>query len=350
MRKILPLIFVVITALLPLNFSFSGSIELPSTAYSGSRWDSNVIPVCWENPNSSNQFGRDITRQAVRDSWEGNSGIRFTGWGRCNTNSGGIRILIADDGPHVKQLGKFLDGFKNGMVLNFEFNRWPCSGRDRCIYNIAVHEFGHALGFTHEQNRSPNPICKAERQGTDGDLYLTEYDLYSVMNYCNPNWNGSGRLSSKDIQGLKRWYGNDNYKLQAKHSGMCIHVKGASKKNRAPMWTWECTNREHFRFITVPVEDGWFKIQDRNSGLCWHIKSASKEDRAPVWTWNCEWNNDDHFKFRKINQGNGFFMLQSKHSGKCLHVRSASKDRRAPLWTWTCPNKPTEHFMFRELR
>jgi hypothetical protein len=180
------------------------------------KWSSNTIAVCWENPSSANVEGRKWTREAIKETWERHSSLEFTGWSKCHNRSMGIRILIDDDGPHTKGLGSQLDGRRNGMVLNFTFNNWNRTCRRSlyfCVKVIAVHEFGHALGFAHEQNRPDAPSeCQKERQGGDGDVYLSEYDPYSVMNYCNPRWSGGGTLSRKDIEGLQKWYGMPNGK------------------------------------------------------------------------------------------------------------------------------------------
>lgn len=176
-----------------------------------SKWPTPTIPVCWENPSQNYADAMEWTRDAVAKTWEKMSAIKLTGWSKCAAINKGIRIQIADAGPHVKQLGRFLDQMKNGMVLNFSFANWSqsCqSNREHCIRAIAVHEFGHAIGFTHEQNRADAPgECRLLAQGTDPDIALTPYDPTSVMNYCNKNWNNDGFLSSLDVEAIQTLYG-----------------------------------------------------------------------------------------------------------------------------------------------
>jgi hypothetical protein len=180
-----------------------------------SRWTINPVAVCWENVSSADEGLRALVRQAIADSWSRYARIDFTYWGPCAENSQGIRILIEDSGPHTLGLGTAIDGKVDGMLLNFAFRNWSpsCGETDEkrrfCVYTIAVHEFGHAIGFAHEQNRGDTPFdeCFNKRQGSGGDTYLTPWDPESVMNYCNPRWNNNGKLSSLDIFAVRKIYG-----------------------------------------------------------------------------------------------------------------------------------------------
>lgn len=179
----------------------------------GARWQQSKIPVCWENPEDASEGDLEAVKTAVKGSWEKNSCLEFTGWKKCAPNNMGIRVLIDDDGPHAKGLGATLDGKRNGIVLNFSYQTWgqTClkseKQRQLCNTSIAVHEWGHALAFSHEHNRWDTPAeCLKAPQGTNGDLALTSWDPDSVMNYCNPVYANDGVLSDGDINGLHKAY------------------------------------------------------------------------------------------------------------------------------------------------
>lgn len=188
-----------------------------------SRWPGNddgatIVYVCWESHSPAMQRERKLVQDAVANTWEKYSKIEFRGWQACAPKSSGIRLYVhddAEDGPHTKGYGLDLDGKDHGMVLNFTFDSWSrgcrktAEKRDLCIKSIAVHEFGHAIGFAHEHNRPDKPgECLEPAQGeSEGAKMLTPYDPHSVMNYCNEKYNNDGQLSRWDVAALQGIYG-----------------------------------------------------------------------------------------------------------------------------------------------
>ena len=155
-----------------------------------------------------------MVKESIENTWQKESQLEFRGWGKCQSSSIGIRIKVEDSGPRVKQFGRHINKIPEGMILNFVFDNWKPRKDvkeriDDYIVAIAVHEFGHALGFAHEQNRPNKPdLCsQVKDQNQPNQEILTEYDFESVMNYCNPKYANWGVLSELDIVSVQKKYG-----------------------------------------------------------------------------------------------------------------------------------------------
>jgi hypothetical protein len=86
--------------------------------------------------------------------------------------------------------------------------------KELCFKSVAVHEFGHALGFSHEH---ANPKCcqPNDRGGSDiidpqSDDWIVfdRCDESSVMSYCNQKYSNHGVLSEVDILLASQVYGS----------------------------------------------------------------------------------------------------------------------------------------------
>jgi hypothetical protein len=172
--------------------------------------------------------------------WEVESAITFTEWDQCAAGDPGIHIRFKNARGFTSYIGKDLDKKTDGMVLNTwgpyaDGSTGGCTAgwsQERCVRATAVHEFGHAIGWAHEQLRPENdPVaCPiAADDTTYGDKLLGPFDKSSVMYYCNVLRNGDARLSAGDIRGVVQIYG-DNTPITATNWGSGtsdVYIRGA---------------------------------------------------------------------------------------------------------------------------
>lgn len=184
--------------------------EEPLYYISSNVWGHRDLSVCFTFDGFSTE--KVWVEEALRGqrSWSSAGNINFVGFDRCG--AGGADIAIEEGESAWGWPGERNPADGNEMQLDLDaphFTRCTTNGLDdeQCIKTVALAEAGHNLSYLHEQNRDdvtiPSSCANQTDDGWDGDATFGDFDLGSIMAYCN----FSPELSVMDRRGTERIYG-----------------------------------------------------------------------------------------------------------------------------------------------
>lgn len=191
----------------------SGSKPFGFVTAQDDTWKTLEIPVCWEQ-DTLYPGSKTIVQNTVTQEYD-QSGIHFTGWKTCDgTQTVGFKLFFREDtGSEVDSIGSSVQRLTLGTGHSCMMDGKSVGYMDsNCLGNVALHEFGHAIGLHHEMNRSDLSFeeCTSKQMVEVSALNIGKKDLDSVMNYCkifsSNNLNLKLGLSTGDKSTIRELY------------------------------------------------------------------------------------------------------------------------------------------------
>ena len=380
-----------------------------------------LINVCWE-PGTPSATMRGWVRDAIESQWVRHARVNFVGWDFCTSSTqAGVHVrewqtaVNAGEIPSTAPFGnanaygntpsgrsgRFVNGVYGAVTVNFcnGLASAPAPARENCVRHTALHEFGHVLGFYHEEehpkytstatgkcaDQTPNPTPTTPQQ------YGAVDTVSSVMSYCAEVAGDLIRLGPNDIAGVQRAYGRRLSGQFVTPRGNCLSANAFNPGNPgAKPFLWDCDEfaddqewaRGSRSFSLHPSSVGagvlaclyhssgdaeirdcdqtlsqswdWNDVEVRGWGdKCLDLPNGTTANGTPLQLWDCfsdrvnpSYNSNQRWNVTRVSGLTGFEIRFRADTTKCATLNATSPTDGTPLVIRTCDGRTSQRFNF----
>lgn len=355
----------------------------------GLTWPNGTVRVCYDTDGNNQALIAEARRQ-LASSWSRAANISFTGWGACNLTpsaSGNYSTIVLHFcGGTSTSANCPASGYDNNTKAAGAFRGYSTRGRVNAVstgggnfapgvtqmalisddtdafatrfrYQV-IHEFGHALGYRHEQDRPDNfnalgntIFCnQSATKATTGSNQTPFYDTQSILGYCaqDPLTGGSfpTAISNGDILGVRSAYSRNTsfrgFMIKSdRNSGLAVNATNGAAEGTILKLHSACTASNPD--CTWTYQRGML-VSDTDPSLAINAWGGAAEGTTLKLTRACTASNPDCTWTYK----NGMFISDRNASlainawNGAVHgatlVTTAACAANNPDCTWTLPN------------
>jgi hypothetical protein len=157
-----------------------------------------TISVCWTDDSDATTADKAAVIAAVDETWATYANIAFDWYSSgtsphvCDsTQAASFNVKIWQHSSQTRGCSAVGMNTRSGISCDGSVAH-PFANMLLDVANtntnkiVAVHEFGHAIGIYHEQDRVDSTCTQGEEPLRSGARHVGDYDPLSIMNYCAP--------------------------------------------------------------------------------------------------------------------------------------------------------------------